>query len=773
MTPGGRRLVGLAAVAVVVGVAAVTGWLFWRGGGPATSVPPPAAATFVGSPACAGCHAEPFARWKASQHARAMQEATERTVLGDFRDARFAQASVETTFRSRDGKFFVRTEGADGRPGEFEVKYTFGLAPLQQYLLALPGGRLQALAIAWDTRPKERGGQRWFSLHPGERIPPGDERHWTGRQYNWNSACADCHSTSVKKGYNAAGDHYATTWSEISVGCEACHGPASGHVAWAEAARQGKPYEAAAKGLVVALDERKGVTWAPDPATGAATRSRPRDSAVELGVCAPCHSRRGQVAEGYEAGRPFVDHYRPALLEARLYYPDGQQREEVYDWGSFLSSRMHQRGVTCSDCHEPHGQALRAPGNAVCLQCHAPARYDAPAHTLHQDKSPGAACATCHMPTATYMVIDPRHDHSLRIPRPDLSVTLGVPNPCTSCHRDRSPAWAAGVLAARGRKPEGMQRFAEAFAAADAGRPDATAALAALAGDAAQPAIVRGSALLRLAGRPGAAALAAARRGLGDGDPLVRYAAVRSFAALPPQARLPAAALLADPARIVRLEAAGVLAGVPPTSLSEAQRPALERAAAEYVAAESLNADRAAGRVNLGTFFAARGQRAEAERELRAAIAIDRGYVPAYVNLADAYRMAGQERDAEATLREGLARAPDSAALRHALGLSLVRSGHAEEGVAELGRAAAASPGDARMAYVYAIGLDSVGKKAEALRILERALAGWPEDRDILAALVTLNRDAGHREAARRYARRLVAAYPQDPDAVTLLRSLE
>src|SRR5262245_150435 len=765
-------LMGLAAA--VVALAAAGGWLFWRGSaGGARTAAAPAVPSFVGSAACARCHTEPFAKWKASQHTLPMQDAAPRTVLGDFRDARFAHAGVDTTFSNRDGSVFVRTEGADGKPGEFEVKYTFGVAPLQQYLLAMPGGRLQALTIAWDTRPKERGGQRWFSLHPGERIPPDDERHWTGRQYNWNSACADCHSTSVKKGYSPAGDHYATTWAELSVGCEACHGPASAHVAWADAARSGKSYEVAAKGLVVALDERKGVTWTPDSATGAASRSRPRVSSVEIGVCAQCHSRRGQVAEGYEAGRPFVDHYRPALLEPRLYYPDGQQREEVYDWGSFLSSHMHQRGVTCSDCHEPHGAGLRAPGNAVCLQCHAPARYDTKSHHLHSASSPGAACATCHMPTATYMVIDPRHDHSLRVPRPDLSVTLGVPNPCTACHRDRSAWWAAGVLAARRHRPEGFQRFAEVFAAADAGRADATAALAGLAGDAEQPAIVRGSTLLRLAGRAGPTALAAARRGLGDGDALVRYAALRAFAAFPPDARAPAAALLADPARIVRLEAASVLSVAPPASLTDPQREALDRAAAEYVAAERLSADRAANRVNLGSFLAARGRLDEAERELRSAIAMDRRYVPAYANLADVYRKAGRERDAEATLREGLGVAPGSAALHHALGLSMVRSGRIPEGVAELGRAAAADPGDARMAYVYAIGLDSLGKKDAALRTLEGMLARRPEDREVLAALVTLNRDAGRRETARRYAKRLVALDPQDAQAATLLRSLE
>jgi predicted CXXCH cytochrome family protein len=765
-------VVGLVALLLLLAGAAGA-WLMWRGAGLAgrASVSAPVApAAFVGSQACAGCHADQFARWKGSQHAAAMQPATVETVRGDFSGARFAGNGMEATFGRRDGKYVIRTEGPDGKPADFEVKYTFGVAPLQQYLVELPRGRLQAFTVAWDTRPGEQGGQRWFHLQPSERVAPGDELHWTGPQYNWNFMCADCHSTGLRKNYDASQDRYATTWSEISVGCEGCHGPGSRHVDWAKA---GSDKASPDRGLTVALDERKGVAWTVDAATGNATRSRERGPAVEVGVCAQCHTRRGQIADGYQPGRPFLDYYRPALLSARLYHPDGQQRDEVYDWGSFLSSRMHQRGVTCSDCHEPHGGTLRAPGNAMCAQCHAPAKYDGPAHHLHRPGSAGASCAGCHMPPATYMVIDPRHDHSIRVPRPDLSVSIGVPNACTTCHRDRPPAWAAGVLAARGRRPEGFQRFAEAFAAADTSRPGATAGLVTVAGDAAQSPIARASALSRLAERPSPEALAAARRGLGDADPLVRQAAIQLFTSVPARERLPVAALLADPVRLVRMEAASVLAAVPATALSEAQRAAFERAAAEYGDGQRFNADRAEHRVNLGTFYAARGQGADAERELRSAIALDRRYVPGYVNLADLYRAQGREAEAERALRDGLAAMPDSAPLHHALGLSLARSRRVGEGVTELGRAAALSPDDARFAYVYAVALHSAGKRGEALRILERTLARHPGHRDTLVALATINRDAGNRAAARDYARRLAAAHPDDPEASSLARSLE
>ena len=322
-----------------------------------------------------------------------MQHATAETVRGDFNDAKFTYQGVTSNFFKRDGKFFVRTDGPDGKLADFEVRYTFGVEPLQQYLVERPGGRLQALALSWDTRPKEAGGQRWFRQYPDEKIDFRDELHWTRRAQNWNFMCADCHSSQITKGYDATKDAFATHWNEISVGCESCHGPGSAHVAWA-ASKSADP----GKGLTVQLDERRGVSWSIDPATGNATRSRERTSEREIEVCAQCHARRAQIAEGYRAGQRFMDYYLPALLMPGLYHVDGQQRDEVFIWGSWLQSRMQRKGVTCSDCHEPHSQRLRVEGNAVCGQCHAPGKFDAPAHHHHPAGSAGAQCVGCHMP---------------------------------------------------------------------------------------------------------------------------------------------------------------------------------------------------------------------------------------------------------------------------------------------------------------------------------------------------------------------------------------
>jgi Flp pilus assembly protein TadD/formate-dependent nitrite reductase cytochrome c552 subunit len=761
----------MAALAACALLAAVLAWQAARAPlDPAPVAPAPApaplAATFVGSGECRSCHANEYAAWTPSQHARAMQHASEATVLGDFSDARFSFDRVTSTFFRRDGRYFVRTDGPDGTLADFEVKYTFGVAPLQQYLVEFPGGRLQALAVSWDTRPKDQGGQRWFRQYPNEKIDSRDELHWTKRAQNWNFMCADCHSTDVAKGYDAASDSYRTTWKEIAVGCESCHGPGSSHIAWARTRSAD-----ADKGLTVALDERRGVTWSMDPTTGTAQRSRERLSERESDVCAQCHARRAQVAEGYRAGGRFLDHYVPSLLTAPLYHADGQQLDEVYIWGSWLQSRMNQAGVTCSDCHDPHSQKLRGDGNAVCGTCHAAGKYDAPSHHRHAVGSAGAQCADCHMPRTTYMVVDPRRDHSMRVPRPDQSVALGVPNACNGCHTRQDAQWAAAAVRGwLGRDARGTQAFAPTFHAADARQAGAAGALAGLVNDGTQPPIVRASAIERLASL-GAADAETVRRAVRDAHPLVRLAAVRLADALPPDEVARLAPLLGDPLRAVRIEAAHALAGREGT-LSPLVRDAWQRAADEYVASLQYTADRPESRAALGSFHARRGRFDAAQAAFAQALVLDPQFVPAYLNAADALRAAGREGESKVMLRTGLARAPADASLHHALGLALVRSGQRAEALRELERAVRLAPAEPRYTFVLAVALHSTGRPTEAIKLLERAAARWPGDRDILIALATMQRDAGQSEAARHTAVKAMQAFPNDRDVAALAQQL-
>jgi Flp pilus assembly protein TadD len=669
----------------------------------------------------------------------------------------------------------VRTDGPDGAHHDYEIRFTFGVTPLQQYLIAFPDGRLQALSVAWDSRPASEGGQRWFHLYPDEPIRHDDILHWTGLNQNWNFMCAECHSTDLHKHYDPATNGYRTSWSEIDVSCEACHGPGSRHVEWATRRGETKGSEPYGdSGLLVSLQDRHHVQWRIDATTGNARRSAPRTTDHEIQVCGRCHSRRGVIAPEYVYGKHLLDTHLPALLDVGLYHVDGQIQGEVYEYGSFLQSKMYHQGVTCSDCHEPHSLQLRAPGEAVCAQCHLAEHYAASSHHFHPPESAGASCVACHMPPTTYMVIDPRHDHSLRIPRPDLSVAVGTPNACNQCHVDQSAAWAsAQVRQWYGRNPTGYQHYAEALQAGRTGQPGAAAQLAKVATDATQPAIARATALSQLRAYLSPAAVDVLRHGIRDPEPLVRRAALQALEGLSPQDRLPLAGpALANPIRAVRIEAARLLAPLPSNAMTAEQRRLFEAAMHEYIETQHANAERAEPHLNLGWLYTQRGRFAEAEAAYRTALRLQPTFVPAYVNLADLARVQGNDDDGERLVREGLAVAPDSADLQHALGLVLVRQQRTREAVAALEQAARLAPENPRYSYVYAVALHSTGSPRRAIAALQQALTRSPHDRDILLALATFHRDLGDVDAAIGFAERLVAVVPHDPGAQHLLQQL-
>ena len=730
---------------------------------------PEAPATFVGSGACQSCHEAEYGDWVGSHHELAMQLATGDTVLGDFNDVSFDYYGETTRFFRRDDDFYVTTVDGSGQVRDFKVAYVFGVEPLQQYLIVFPGGRLQTLAFSWDTRPSAEGGQRWFHVYEGEYIAPDDSLHWTGLQQNWNYMCAECHSTNVSMGYDAKSDSFNTTWSEISVGCEACHGPGSTHVRLAEGG-----VEAGAFGLEVDLDDRDGAAWVINLETGIAARSEARtEPQQQPEACGRCHARRGIIAPDYEYGEPLAHTHLPALLDEGLYFADGQILDEVYVYGSFLQSRMYAAGVTCTDCHNPHSNKLMAGSspNDVCAQCHLPATFATAEHAGHVPDQAG--CVDCHMASRTYMVVDDRRDHSFRIPRPDLTAKIGTPSACANCHADLEAAEAAAAIDGWGEPDKAVRpHFAEAIDAARRGF--ANDQLREIAQNPEHPGIARATAMSLLAQPFGSADFRLLGAELGSPDPLVRIAALRQLRSLPAdlRMRLPGAALLADPVRGARIEAAAAYAGMSDLLPLEQAR-AFGSAATDLRTAYESIANRPEALVALATFESAEGDVSKAVRLYEQALRIEPRAVTARANLADTLRRLGEEGRAEDLLYEGLAIDEDSAALRHALGLSFVRSGRREEALAELRRAAELAPANPRFTYVLGIALNSMGQQAEAVGVLLDAHARFEGDFEIAMGLATVLRDSGDPDAALDVAYALARRHPEDQNVVALLRSLQ
>ncbi len=498
----------------------------------------------------------------------------------------------------------------------------------------------------------------------------------------------------------------------------------------------------------------------------------PLATRTETEVCAPCHARRSPLGDGHRIGQPLLDGYRLSLLDPQLYHADGRIDGEVFIQGSFLQSRMYAAGVTCSDCHEPHSLKLHAEGNALCSQCHLPDAFDVAAHHHHPEGGPGSRCVDCHMPATTYMVVDPRHDHGFRVPRPDLAARTGAPDACTGCHDDRDAAWAAARVAEwygpeRRREPG----FAEALQAGRTGAPGAGLRLARLAGDPAVPGIVRATAVAALEQRIEPATLPAVEKALADPDPLVRLAAAAAMDGVEPARRLPLVPLLDDPVAAVRLDAARVLAPVDTLALPAEQRAKLDAGFAAYEAAQKQLLDRPEGLVTLANFYRERGRLPEAEARFLDSIRLHPGFVPAYANLADLLRQ--QERDAEGArvLAQGLAVAPDSADLHHAQGLLLIRQQKYGEAVTALGKAATLAPGNPRYAYVYAVALQETGRAGEVVGVLEAAVARNPNDPELLFTLAATLLQQGDVARARRHAQALVRVAPGYPNAQELLRA--
>ena len=720
-----------------------------------------AQAQYIGTQQCAACHLIETELWEGSHHDFAMQPANSSTVLGDFSDTSFSYNEVASEFFTRDSSYWVRTDGPSGELTEYEITHTFGVDPLQQYLIRFSDGRYQALSIAWDSRPLEQGGQRWFQLYPDDAIDYTDPLHWTGVYQNWNSACAECHSTNLQKNYSFEENQFDTTFSSMDVGCEACHGAGSLHAQ-------------APDTFHLVLPSNTQTRWSFSGQSSIAQHIPALEDQREIEVCAQCHSRRSQLTDDHHPGDPLLDGFSPSLLNINLYHSDGQIQDEVYVYGSFMQSKMHAAGVTCSDCHNPHSTELRFQGDALCGQCHLASVYISPSHHHHTPENPGSACVDCHMPTETYMVVDPRRDHSFRVPRPDLSVKLGTPNACNDCHSNENPQWATGIVEEwfpDGRS--GTPHYGEAIHAGRQWTSDRGPLLLALINDPTASTIVRASAVRLLTAQLDDAGLDTITTVLEGNEPLVQLPALDALASMSIEAQIDLGQrFLTHPLRALRIAAARMLLPARP-ELSERRRNDLDTALAEYWATQQFNSDRAEGLFNSSVILAQLGRLTEAENLLQTAIDRQSHFTAAYVNLADIYRQTGRETEAENVLRSAITNNSQDPAGYFALALSLVRSQQLTAALEALEKAASLAPNDPYYQYVTGIALNSIGERESSLSKLHETHNRFPGHRDTIFALATIYRDGAEFNEAERFTRALLALSPNDAAALVLLEEVE
>lgn len=694
---------------------------------PAPAVPAPPSS--FASADCRSCHENAFAAWSASHHAFAHRPVDAAKDADAFVPANHASVSgVDYDISWKDGRPHF-AEKRDGRPAEpYTADFVLGHTPLRQYIVPVGGGRYQAAELAFDPAKKD-----WFNVFGDERRQPGEWGHWRGRGMNWNSMCAHCHMTDFRKNYDPAADVYATTWREHGVGCSQCHaGLAADH-----------------------LDPKR------KPASGSTPLGNPTAADLKRAqeTCAPCHARNELLTGRLHPGGGYNDYYRLTLpTEAAVFFPDGQVRDEDFNYTSLLTSRMGGKaGVTCLDCHDPHSGRTKLPAsdNSLCMQCHGPSpRMNAPvidplAHSRHPAGSTGNQCVTCHMPTTTYMQRDPRHDHGFLKPDPLLTKELGIPNACNRCHADKSVDWSIEYVNQwYGAKMDSRQRArTRVVAAAQAGAPEAAEKLVAMIASEDVPAW---RATLLLLARNFAAShpkvAETARAATKDADAMVRSAAAQVLSTLPGEAAT-LRPLLNDSSRLVRLDAAWPLSAELPAG------SAIRREFDEYLAA---SADQPAGRLRLGQDFFNRGRAAEAEGALRkaaewdpnspgiqdtlgvvlnelgktdeAAAALWRAArlnpadATAAFNAALAFAAARKLPDAEFALREAVKRNPRLDRAWYNLGLLLAQTGRPADALAALQQAEQAAPGVADYPYARATILWQTNQRDAALAAARRAL---------------------------------------------------
>ncbi len=682
------------------------------------------------------CHEDQYHKWEKSHHAYAMMEADSSTVKADFNNTKYSKDGVDFRFFTKNNRYWVNTKSPEGPYKDFEVKYTFGVEPLQQYLVSLPGGKLQALGTAWDTDKN-----KWFHLYDHLKLTHNEWINWSGGAMNWNTMCAQCHTTYLEKNFDETANAFDTKWKSINVSCEACHGAGKDHIDYIASEKYHKE-ETKVEGSHMQM-----------------TSNTPAKMLVNS--CAPCHSRRGQLTEVYDHDGDYFDHFLPSLLIDGLYHADGQIQDEVYVYGSFTQSKMYHNNVTCTNCHDAHTTKIKFQDNNLCLQCHEPS-YDSQEHHFHPKETAGAECVNCHMPGKHYMGNDFRRDHSLRVPRPDLSAKYGTPNACNDCHDDKSAEWAAQQV----EKWHGKERpyhFSEDLILGRRREPEYIADLMKMLADTAQPVIARATAIQYMHDTPAQGVHQTIATQLENPEPLIRVQAVRSMADLPADQRISLVApRLNDATRAVRVAAADVLLDAPASQIPTVYQQYFHKARQEYFEYLQANVDSRDGQFAMGQYYDRLNQHKQAEKYYLMALRQDSLYNMSRLNLGVLYNKMGNNDKALLMYEEVIKLEPDYAPAYYSLGLLYAELNRLDKTVEYLKKTISLMPENLRAHYNLGLALQNLGKPQEAEKVYLAALQTAPNYWEMHHAIAILYYQQKNFAKAGHHADILVEQFPND-----------
>lgn len=691
---------------------------------------------FIGPEACSSCHYAEYLDWVVSDHFKSMLEANDTTVSGDFNNTVFTSDGVTSRFFKRGDDYFINTEGPDGINHDYQVKYTFGYYPLQQYLVEFPSGRMQVPRVTWDVE-----GRKWFHQYPGEKIKSNDWLHWTNAAQNWNSMCAICHSTNLKKNYIAETDSFHTTWSVINVSCESCHGPGKNHVDYinSEAYKSG------------------------DTTFGSFIAMLKTDTNfIQLNTCAVCHARRTEIKQDFIHSDNLLDNLIPQIPTTESYFADGQIKDENYEYGSFTQSLMFHRGIKCSSCHNAHSGKIIKTGNALCLDCHN-STYNESTHTFHQPKSPGSACINCHMPSKYYMGVDLRRDHSLRIPRPDLSVQYDVPNACNQCHTDKSTKWASDAVI-KWFGEERKYHFSEDLIPGSKADANSTAHLQKLINDDSIPFIIRATAIyyLSLTSSP---SIDLFKKNMFDEDPIIRYHAIGAIGSFSPQIWAgEAAVLLNDPVRAVRINTANIFSTVSNEVFDRSSNKQYIKANDELLGYMNYQSDFINGNVMLGDYYYKTADYLKAEKYYLRSIEMDSLANYSRINLSTIYNAQKRNDKALAILEKAAEVDPSNARIFYLLALLHYEMGNTTKSENNFIRAIDLNYPVEGVYYNYALFLMQKTDYINAEKILKQGLNLNHDSESLNYCISLVYIKSDRKNLAIPYVKKLKTINPDDPN---------